>query len=381
MNTKDHSNEFKFMLLCLRDDIEVDEDTITQSGVNWGVFLDMVIHHRVYSIVFLKLKNICSSSAIIPPEIMNKLQQLFTKNAYKMLQLTREMGVICKRFEENDVPLIVLKGPVLAVTLYGDISRRTSKDLDLFVDVEDINKSMDILLETGYQMKDEKLLNNWLIRTHHLSFVHPVHHVQIELHWRLNPNLRAAPTFMDFWNRRNEISVSNQTYYYLGNEDLLLYLSEHGSRHGWSRLRWLMDIDRLLGNHAINFERLQRSLKQYKVTHYVKQAILLSHYLLSSEPSTEISKIIPLKKSNKHLERVIERIEKNYYSTGNMDIQHDWYFFLLMSFSQKLHYVRMLFTPSSKDASMLPLSKRYHFIYFLLRPFFLILRLLKRGSA
>ncbi|MBY0164633.1 nucleotidyltransferase family protein [Cytobacillus firmus] len=381
MNTRDYSNEFKFMLLCLRDDIEVDEETISHSEINWGVFLDLVIHHRVYSIVFLKLKNLGSNSILIPQEIMNKLQQLFTKNAYKMLELTREMGVVCKRFAENDVPLILLKGPVLAVTLYGDISRRTSKDLDLFVDVEDVNKSMDILLESGYQMKDEKLLNNWLIKTHHLSFVHPVHHVQIELHWRLNPNLRAAPTFKDFWNRKNEVSISNQTYYYLGNEDLLLYLSEHGSRHGWSRLRWLMDIDRLLKNHSISSVRLQRSLKQYKVKHFVKQAILLSHYLLSSEPSIEISKIIPFKKSNKQLERVIERIEENCYSTGNMDIQYDWYFFLLMSSGQKLHYVRMLFTPSSKDASMLPLSKRYHFIYFFLRPFLLILRLLKRGST
>lgn len=378
MNTKDRSIEFEFMLLCLQDETQIDGDKISGLRINWNAFLDLVIHHRVYSIVFLKLKNISSNSTIIPQEIMNKLQQLYTKNAYKMLHLTREMGVICEKFNENDLPLIVLKGPVLAISLYGDISRRTSKDLDVFVDVYDINKSMDILMELGYEMKDEQLLNNWLSKTHHLSFFHPGHHVQIELHWRLNPNLGGTPTFKEFWNRKNEISISNQTCYYLGNEDLLLYLSEHGSRHGWSRLRWLMDIDRLLKYHTINFERLQQILNQYRVKHYVQQAILLSHYLLSAEISVGIRSTIPMWKSKKQLERVIGRIERNYYSTENMDKKNDWYFFLLMSSGQKLHYVRMLFTPSSKDASMLPLSKRFHFVYIFLRPFFLIVRFLRR---
>ncbi|WP_422659335.1 nucleotidyltransferase family protein [Paenibacillus sp. EC2-1] len=378
MKTKDRSPEFEFMLLCLRDDIQVDGAEISRLRIDWSAFLDLVKHHRAYSIVFLKLKNISSYSTIIPQEIMDKLQQLYTKNAFKMLQLTREMGVLCRKFTENEVPLIILKGPVLALSLYGDVSRRTSKDLDVFVDVDDINKSIEILTDSGYEMKGEQLLDNWLIRTHHLSFIHPEHQSEIELHWRLNPNLGGTPAFKDFWERKNEISISNQTYYYLGNEDLLLYLSEHGSRHGWSRLRWLMDIDRLLKNHTINFERLQQILKYYKVKHYVQQAILLSNYLLLSEISVGISTIIPMGKSKKQLEKVIKRIERNHYSTESMDLKHDWYFFLLMSSGQKLHYVRMLFTPSSKDASMLPLSKRFHFVYFLLRPFFLVVRFMRR---
>ena len=39
--------------------------------------------------------------------------------------------------------------------------------------------------------------------------------------------------------------LSHQIYHYLGNEDLLSYLADHGARHGWFR-RWLMDIARSL---------------------------------------------------------------------------------------------------------------------------------------
>ena len=40
--------------------------------------------------------------------------------------------------------------------------------------------------------------------------------------------------------------LSHQIYHYLGNEDLLSYLADHGARHGWFRPRWLMDIARSL---------------------------------------------------------------------------------------------------------------------------------------
>ena len=48
-----------------------------------------------------------------------------------MLHLTREMEIICKSFNDNQIKSIVLKGPVLAADLYGDLSLRTSSDLDI----------------------------------------------------------------------------------------------------------------------------------------------------------------------------------------------------------------------------------------------------------
>ena len=48
-----------------------------------------------------------------------------------MLHLTREMEMICKSFNENQIKSLVLKGPVLAADLYGDLSLRTSADLDI----------------------------------------------------------------------------------------------------------------------------------------------------------------------------------------------------------------------------------------------------------
>ena len=57
-----------------------------------------------------------------------------------MLHLSGEMEQICKIFNENEIPLLVLKGPVLAADLYGDVSLRTSSDLDILIPIQDLEK-------------------------------------------------------------------------------------------------------------------------------------------------------------------------------------------------------------------------------------------------
>lgn len=380
-NKKDLSNEFEFMLHCLRHDT-TEEEIIRFKELDWSAFVELTKHHRVYPQVYLKLNPLAFITKIIPGEIMKQLQQLYTENTFKMLQLTREMGIVCGMFSQHQVPLIVLKGPVLGAKLYGDISKRTSKDLDLLVSPESIHTSINLLIELGYQMKDERLLDNWMYKNHHLTFDHPVKRVQVELHWRLNPNLGGTPSFNYFWSRKSEVMISNQTYHCLADEDLMLYLSEHGSRHGWSRLRWLVDIDRMLKGETLEFEGLLFSLKQYKVKHYLTQAVLLSQHLLSSTIPVGFSSIISEHTSNKKFEKVSETIKQTlFYERHRTNIRYDWNFFLLMSGSQKLHYIRMLFTPSSKDATMLPLAKRLHFVYFFLRPLFVVLRFMRRRRS
>lgn len=71
--------------------------------------------------------------------------------------------------------------------------------------------------------------------------------IKVEIHWRLNPGPGREPSFNELWERKAISSITtNQPIYILGNMDLFLFLVSHGARHGWSRLRWLEDIDMLL---------------------------------------------------------------------------------------------------------------------------------------
>ena len=71
--------------------------------------------------------------------------------------------------------LLVLKGPVLAVDLYGDVSLRTSGDLDILIPINDLDKAENFLLKLGYEKDDyiQTVLNDWKWRHHHVTYFHP----------------------------------------------------------------------------------------------------------------------------------------------------------------------------------------------------------------
>ena len=57
-----------------------------------------------------------------------------------MLKLSGEMENISELFMENNIRSLFLKGPVIALDLYGDVSLRTSKDLDILLSINDLDK-------------------------------------------------------------------------------------------------------------------------------------------------------------------------------------------------------------------------------------------------
>lgn len=382
LDLSDVSKELSFLLFILREDL-LDEGILKLyiSDLDWALFVKLVMHHRVYPLVYVKFKGL--NTSLIPANVMETLYHQYQTNTMKMLHLSREMNHICKALTNSGIRTLLLKGPVLAIQLYGNLAHRTSKDLDILVHADDVEKAEEILVQLGYEMKDPYILNNWKKKSHHLSFEHREHLAQIEIHWRLNPHFSKSYSFDKLWEHRNDVTISNQTFHYLGNEDLLCYLTDHGARHGWFRLRWLMDIERLLptissGNMKIHFD-------QYGGQQYVGQAfILLSNLFLTKIPH-DLELLTINSKSQRLAEMAlyyIKRIVKlNPVPEKSVAWHYNRYLFMLMSAKQKIAYMLNKLLPSTLDALTLPLPKSLHFLYFPLRPFLWFLRRMKRLSV
>ena len=83
----------------------------------------------------------------------------------------------------------------------------------------------------------ESVLNDWKWRHHHVTYFHPQKKIKLEIHWRLNPGPAKEPSFRRImgW-KRIRVLLTSYPVYFLGREDLFLFLVSHGARHGWSRL-------------------------------------------------------------------------------------------------------------------------------------------------
>ncbi|MDL4838970.1 nucleotidyltransferase domain-containing protein [Aquibacillus rhizosphaerae] len=362
----------------------LDENPELLMNVNWDRFLDLTKHHRVYPLVYIQMEK-KSNSLMLPNYVKQELRDLYTKNMFKMLELTAELGRICRVFNENNIRLLVLKGPVLANFLYGDVSKRTSKDLDILIPINDLEKVEEMLYSLGYHLDRNlpMILNNWKKKIHHLSFIHPKKCIQVEVHIRLSSEMGKVPDFGVLWNRKQTSDLAGNPIYFLGNEDLFYYLVSHGARHAWFRLRWLVDIDRVISKE-FDFNYLLETSKKYGAMKINGQTLLLLTEFFHVKVNSQFNEVISDKIINKKLsQKSIYFIEKGFIphsekNTADFRRHYNNYLFSIRTFRQNLYTIPTKIYPSYKDAETLPLPKFLHFLYCPLRPFLWAYRKFKK---
>jgi hypothetical protein len=340
--------------------------------IDWANFLLLARHHRIYPMIYQRLKKLGHPS--IPSHVMESLHKGYMKNTFQMLRLSGEMECLSKQFSSNQIQLLFLKGPVLAAALYGDISLRTSSDLDVLVPIHRLEQADELLFQLGYVKEDyfSTVLSEWRWRHHHLTYFHPEKGIKLEVHWRQNPGPSKEPNFRELWERKRVSSISKFPVYLLGREDLFLFLVSHGARHGWSRLRWLLDIHQIL-KQEFDWSRTVRLLKKYQCFHTGGQALLLASTLLGTPLTREMKVLTAGNRPRRLAEDALFYIKQmiNLHTDPvpeDVARYHKHHLFSLMSSRQKLLFILSFFYPYPMDAETLPLPKTLHFLYFPLRP-------------
>jgi hypothetical protein len=189
------------------------------------------------------------------------------------------------------VPVLVLKGPGLARTLYRDRHLRPYGDIDLTIHDDDESALVSILQALGYT---EEPYAAEVARREHASHGHgdaSFHRmfcsadgvVLVEVH--LDPlQLGLRPTReSERWSRAQPVPGVPGALM-LGWEDQLVQLCVHAHKHGWNRLIWLKDIDLLLRVHgeSLNWELIQQTARAEGVAASVWYTLRIVRILLGA---------------------------------------------------------------------------------------------------
>lgn len=367
--------ELKLIMEILNmEDVEINQADLKEwlKDTNWELFLELTMHHRVYPLLYSKLKKM--DKGLIPPYVVQTISQTYMMNTYHMLHFSSVMEQVGKLFANKKIRLLFLKGPVLGEDLYGDISLRTSGDLDFLVSINDLEKAEQLLIEHGYEKDDyiKTVLNDWKWRHHHVTYFHPQKKIKLEIHWRLNPGPGKEPSFNELWERKRISSLTSFPVYYLGREDLFLFLVSHGARHGWSRLRWLLDINQL-SRQEIDWGVLLKLLKKFHYLHVGGQSLILSSHLLSTPITKEMNTFIKGNYPKRLAQAAIfylERMVNLHNEPVPFEIAnyHKRHLFFLMTRKERIFFIMSFLYPYHEDAQTLPLPIHLHFLYFPLRP-------------
>ncbi|MCK4389505.1 MAG: nucleotidyltransferase family protein [Desulfobacterales bacterium] len=95
----------------------------------------------------------------------------FHVNAHWNVIFTEKLLNLPNLFEAHGIPALPFKGPVLAQTVYGDLSRRQFVDLDILVQRRNVLKAKDLLISHRY----------WPLT--HVNGVREADYVQLHIHY------------------------------------------------------------------------------------------------------------------------------------------------------------------------------------------------------
>ncbi|HVG97554.1 MAG TPA: nucleotidyltransferase family protein [Chloroflexota bacterium] len=263
MNT--FRREARLIALCTRE-----ADAAGASGIaaaagavrSWEAVVELSDRHRVAAHVHAALRR---AGAGVPEAAAGALRRAALRRSAAVFGLERTLRRVLDALGAAGVPVIVLKGPVLARTIYPEPGLRPYSDVDLTVQEAHVPAAVAALQACGlseivYQAEAARQTHAGHVEggaSFHRMFVEGPEGALVELHAEplqlgLRPTGEAGR-----WARAVAVEGLPGALM-LGLDDQAVQLSVHAHKHGFERLIWLKDLDRLIRARgaALDWERI-----------------------------------------------------------------------------------------------------------------------------
>jgi len=352
---------------------------IARECSDWPYVVETARLHGITALVSSNLDY--SASDIVPREPLEMLRRRFQANAARNLFLTSELLSLIREFTASGIDALPLKGPVLAMTAYGNVALREFLDLDILVPKEQLNRAAHLLRQRGYRQPADQTAERG---SRHIEsqlgcdFLRQDGRVSVELHWSFLQRWLGFPVDLSaLWKAPTRARLGGMDVLALPAHITLLYLCAHGTKHRWSRLCWVVDIAQLLrAGPGVDWNELMQTAESTGSRRTLFLGLHMAHILLGSE--------IPMKVYDEMTKdmtalRLANRLCRGVFSprtpagSNRGSFARDWFYLSTKErWQDRLRYVWFsagwFFLPSQKDRQWVRLPASLGWLYIFLRP-------------
>jgi len=376
---RSYVDEFELLLACCQQGPERSEGWFSLDKVDWEKFIALADNHQVIPQVGRALE---PCSADVPSAAFAVLQEKYRANARSALWFTRELARIVSYFDGRGILAIPYKGPLLAHTLYGDVTARQYHDLDILVLPEEVNRAKAALADLGYVCSlnlRKEIEPAYVSSGYEYSFDGASRPHAVELQWQVLPRFYSVDFDLEACFRRaTEMRVGDCSFLNLCPEDLLLILCVHAAKHLWAQVSWLLDLSKLARTMTIDWNSAWERAEGLGIQRIVALNLELAHEFGSSVPD-RIHAWFKAEDGNLVLrEEIAQRIRVG----EECDTQSMSYFRLMSRMRERRKnkarmWWRLLWTPSVSEWNEIRLPQPLFRFYSVVR----LLRLAKRFAV
>jgi Uncharacterised nucleotidyltransferase len=284
------SAELTLAIACARwpfgKSIDREIRILARSPIDWNRFLAWVRRNHIAPLVYHNLREARCSA--IPEAVIAQLQGEAARNTRRVLIQIAEAARITRLLADAGIGSLIIKGPVLSLLAFGDLSLRQSHDIDLMIDPPRVMEAERLITQAGYRRVTPEVeltqplydvYRHWRGQsTYYLDSLDVI----LELHWRLTSNsLLFTVEAATLRSSAQQVRVAGTTFATFSDEALFLYLCVHGSVHFWFRLKWVIDIAALLYRLPPQvIARIEGNAQALKLDRPFHAALILAHKLM-----------------------------------------------------------------------------------------------------
>ena len=371
INTVDLSPDLRILLTSARLQLtSAQEERLQQlceQILDWPKLIDLADRLLMLPLAYRHLRSLPANT--VSAEHLSSMRQSCQARILRLIAMAAEQRRLVQQvLHPLNISYAFFKGPSLALRYYGELGLRQYRDLDVLVAPKDMATLVMALVDRGYVTQPQVLEGAALAFTcrylaGEMKLLSP-RGIVIELHPWLDRKGCIFPT-SSLLAQAESFPTGEMGCRVLPTTALFVYICYHHSRHQWSRLHWLADLDALQRHPSFDLSAVQALAKQLGLQATVNAA--LSLYQVCGQAEPEAVDLVGLPERTMRdacLQSLVTGQERKTAQRSTVDFSFAWQVKYRYLWSLLTAYLR----PTYSDYQALPLPRPLYPLYYLMRP-------------
>jgi len=360
--------------------VELNTISLLEENLSLSQFINMTFNERkefikiisesrleIYLYNFLK-NNDLGYTKINEFSSIKKNSELYTAQTISIVVSTIRLNKI---LNDAKIEFIFLKGAHLLTRYYRDLSLRPTRDIDILVKPNDIEKLISILIESGYKFEESFNKQYFKSNSQYGYDIPPISDPdgsRIEVHHRIESKVQnqKCKFSLEFFKNKKNYKLSSLDTYFLCDEDLIMHLIYHATKKQGPDvgLIFILDLKKIFSNTNLDLNKLINKSKQYNIYIEFAYVIKIIDIFYDLEIIRELNQMIDIKINQKTLNSL-----KSLLINNKLNGQE---FIMVKAINNFSIFNFLSFYSISSISKKRDLSKNYFLIaFFLVKRFFI----------